>query len=262
MRELALAGLHVFRYFSPPGTPATRMSGAVDERTKKARAAELLAVGPRRARGLGAAGPRRAGPRPRGAAARRWTVGRPRGRLRPGWRSPAPGDPDDLENAIVTVRRTAIDGEVADRVTGEILVIDPRTTLTALAAAGARRLAGFDRRRPCRLTACSAGSSPAEVPAQKLHQDDLVVATRDIGPKAPPTSAHARRPHRVGRRPHRRRRAAPRPPVRGRRGPRARRGPGRWHGGWCPTWGRTRAQSVPHLHVHLLGRACDGLAPG
>ena len=39
--------------------------------------------------------------------------------------APRPGDPDDLENAILTVRRTAIDGEVAERVTGEILAIDP-----------------------------------------------------------------------------------------------------------------------------------------
>jgi hypothetical protein len=35
------------------------------------------------------------------------------------------GDPDDLENAILTVRRTAIDGETADRATGEILALDP-----------------------------------------------------------------------------------------------------------------------------------------
>ena len=39
--------------------------------------------------------------------------------------TPRPGDPDDLENAILTVRRTAIDGEVAERVTGGILAIDP-----------------------------------------------------------------------------------------------------------------------------------------
>ena len=38
--------------------------------------------------------------------------------------TPRPGDPTELENAILSVRRTAIDGETADRVTGEILAID------------------------------------------------------------------------------------------------------------------------------------------
>ena len=43
-----------------------------------------------------------------------------------------PGDEDhaDLENAILTVRRTAIDGETADRTTGEIIAVDlPRRAL-------------------------------------------------------------------------------------------------------------------------------------
>ena len=43
IRGLDPAGLHVFRYSARPGTPATRMAGQVDERTKKRRAAELLA---------------------------------------------------------------------------------------------------------------------------------------------------------------------------------------------------------------------------
>ena len=38
--------------------------------------------------------------------------------------TPRPGDPTELENAILSVRRSAIDGETADRVTGEILAID------------------------------------------------------------------------------------------------------------------------------------------
>jgi threonylcarbamoyladenosine tRNA methylthiotransferase MtaB len=41
---LDVAGLHVFRYSARPGTPAIRMTGQVDEPTKKRRAAELLAV--------------------------------------------------------------------------------------------------------------------------------------------------------------------------------------------------------------------------
>jgi threonylcarbamoyladenosine tRNA methylthiotransferase MtaB len=44
IRSIDFAGLHVFRYSARPGTPAIRMSGQVDEPTKKRRAAELLAV--------------------------------------------------------------------------------------------------------------------------------------------------------------------------------------------------------------------------
>lgn len=42
LRSLDLAGLHVFRYSARPGTPAVRMVGAVDDATRKARAAALL----------------------------------------------------------------------------------------------------------------------------------------------------------------------------------------------------------------------------
>ncbi len=44
IESLGVAGLHVFRYSARPGTPAIRMAGQVDEPTKKARAAELLAL--------------------------------------------------------------------------------------------------------------------------------------------------------------------------------------------------------------------------
>lgn len=44
IESLDVAGLHVFRYSARPGTPAIRMTGQVDEPTKKRRAAELLAV--------------------------------------------------------------------------------------------------------------------------------------------------------------------------------------------------------------------------
>ena len=37
---------------------------------------------------------------------------------------PRQQDPDDLENAILTVRRTAIDGDAADRVRGDVLAVD------------------------------------------------------------------------------------------------------------------------------------------
>ena len=44
IRSVDFAGIHVFRYSARPGTAATRMAGQVGEPTKKARAAELLAV--------------------------------------------------------------------------------------------------------------------------------------------------------------------------------------------------------------------------
>ncbi len=44
LRAIEPAGLHVFRYSARPGTPATRMSGQVDEATRRARAAVLLGL--------------------------------------------------------------------------------------------------------------------------------------------------------------------------------------------------------------------------
>jgi threonylcarbamoyladenosine tRNA methylthiotransferase MtaB len=44
VRDLALAGVHVFRYSGRPGTPAIRMVGQVDALTRKRRAAEALAL--------------------------------------------------------------------------------------------------------------------------------------------------------------------------------------------------------------------------
>ncbi len=42
IREIDFAGLHVFRYSSRPGTPASRMRDQVSSRTKKIRSAKLL----------------------------------------------------------------------------------------------------------------------------------------------------------------------------------------------------------------------------
>jgi threonylcarbamoyladenosine tRNA methylthiotransferase MtaB len=140
-RAMDFAGLHVFRYSARPGTPATRMTGQVDERTKKARSGELLA--------LAADARARFARRGLGTVARVLAESRlPDGR----WVGHAedhvlvavagrPGDPDDLENAILGVRRTAVDGEVADRVTGEVLAIDParharRTALPMVTTGG------------------------------------------------------------------------------------------------------------------------------
>jgi threonylcarbamoyladenosine tRNA methylthiotransferase MtaB len=126
IRDLDPAGLHVFRYSARPGTPATRMLGQVDERTKKARAAELLAVGAasRAAfawRGLGAT--------TRVLAETRLPDGRWTGHAEDHVVvavAPRPGDPADLEHAILTVGRRAIDPTVPDRVLGEILAVDLR----------------------------------------------------------------------------------------------------------------------------------------
>ena len=119
------AGLHVFRYSARPGTPATRMAGQVDERTKKARAGDLLA--------LGAAAKARFARASTGTTTRvlleqrlpdgRW-VGHAEDHVLVAV-TPRPGDPDDLENALVTVRRIALDPDAPDRVIGQPLHLDP-----------------------------------------------------------------------------------------------------------------------------------------
>ena len=131
IRSLDPAGLHVFRYSARPGTPATRMHGQVDERTKKARAAELLAVG---ADARAAFARRGLGTTTRVLMETRLHDGRWTGHAEDHVLvavEPRPGDPDDLEHAILTVRRTAIDPELPDRVTGEIQSLDsaPRKPL-------------------------------------------------------------------------------------------------------------------------------------
>lgn len=134
IRGLRPAGLHVFRYSARPGTPATRMAGHVDERTKKARAGELLAVA---ADARAAFARRGLGTETRVLVESRLRDGRWVGHAEdhvPVALTQRPGDPDDLENAILTVRRMAIDDDAAERVTGEILHVDPapRTLRAAL----------------------------------------------------------------------------------------------------------------------------------
>jgi len=125
IRALELAGLHVFRYSARPGTPATRMLGQVDERTKRSRAAALLALG---AEARAAFARRAVGTEslvlvetrlPDG----RW-IGHAEDHVVVAVR-PRPGDPRELENAILRVRRTAPDPRAPDRVEGEILAVDP-----------------------------------------------------------------------------------------------------------------------------------------
>jgi threonylcarbamoyladenosine tRNA methylthiotransferase MtaB len=44
IESIGFAGIHVFRYSPRPGTPALRMTGHVEERTRRHRATELLAI--------------------------------------------------------------------------------------------------------------------------------------------------------------------------------------------------------------------------
>ena len=130
IRDLDPAGLHVFRYSARPGTPATRMAGQVDEPTKKARAAELLSMA---AEARTAFARRGLGTTTRVLAEQRLPDGRWIGHAEDHVVvavTPRSGDPEDLENALLTVRRTGIDPQLADRVTGEILALHrPRRAL-------------------------------------------------------------------------------------------------------------------------------------
>jgi len=122
---LDLAGLHVFRYSARPGTPATRMAGQVPEPVRKRRSAALLALAAdARARwaraGLGTTTNVLVEAR-RGDG--RW-VGHAEDHVLVALRA-RPGDPVDLENALVTVRRTAVDPGQRDRIEGSVLGIDP-----------------------------------------------------------------------------------------------------------------------------------------
>jgi threonylcarbamoyladenosine tRNA methylthiotransferase MtaB len=122
--SIDFAGIHVFRYSARPGTAATRMTGQVDEPTKKARAATLLAVA--------------------ADARQRWARGRVGGladvlfetRLDDGrWAGHAadhtlvaiaPGQPElDFENVVGRVAIHAVDPARRDRVVGRILSLSP-----------------------------------------------------------------------------------------------------------------------------------------
>ena len=80
-----------------------------------------------------------------------------------------------LENAIGRVRVESVDPRSARSRRRSILA-------AVRAVAGARRRSA---RWPLIPTACSAGSSPATIPSTKVHEDELVVAFRDIAPRAP-----------------------------------------------------------------------------
>jgi threonylcarbamoyladenosine tRNA methylthiotransferase MtaB len=119
IREIGFAGIHVFRYSARPGTAAVRMACALDERTKKRRAAELLAEA---AEGRAAFAAAQVG---RDAAVlfeRRLPDGRWVGHAEDHVLVAAAGH--DLENAIGRVKIDRIDAEVADRAVGTIVTLD------------------------------------------------------------------------------------------------------------------------------------------
>jgi threonylcarbamoyladenosine tRNA methylthiotransferase MtaB len=125
IRSLDPAGLHVFRYSARPGSPATRMTGQVDERTKKARAADLLALATASKERFARAS---VGTTTRVLLEQRLDDGRWVGHADDHVLvavAPRPGDDLDQENAVATVRRLAVDPAAPDRVTGDILSLDP-----------------------------------------------------------------------------------------------------------------------------------------
>jgi diadenosine tetraphosphate (Ap4A) HIT family hydrolase len=107
----------------------------------------------------------------------------------------------------------------------------------------------------CRIVA-------GEIPAVKLHEDDLVIAIRDIGPKAPTHLLLMPRAHVAS--------AAELTdadgPMLGRLFSVAARlaADEGLDGGWrlVSNVGPDAGQSVPHLHVHLLGGRELGWPPG
>ncbi len=105
IRELGLAGIHVFRYSERPGTPAVRMAGAVSQPDRRARAAELLALAAD-ARARWAAG--RAGSTARVLLEQRTADGRWTGHAEDGTPVAVNG-PGNLDNAIVTVALSGVD---------------------------------------------------------------------------------------------------------------------------------------------------------
>jgi threonylcarbamoyladenosine tRNA methylthiotransferase MtaB len=121
--SLDLAGVHVFRYSSRPGTPAARMVGQVDAATKKRRAAEALALAAQaRARfaETRVGGEMRVlfeGPLSDG----RW-LGHAESHVLVAADSP---DGAPLHNVIGLVRAESVDPAAPDRICGRLLAVDP-----------------------------------------------------------------------------------------------------------------------------------------
>jgi threonylcarbamoyladenosine tRNA methylthiotransferase MtaB len=137
IRSIGFAGIHVFRYSARPGTAAVRMAGAVDEPTKKTRAAELLAL-------AAASRARRAQLRVGGVAEvlfeTRLADGRWAGHAADyvavaATRSGPAATHDSLANAIGRVAVDGVDPLVPDRAVGRIVAISPPPTTPLRVAA-------------------------------------------------------------------------------------------------------------------------------
>jgi threonylcarbamoyladenosine tRNA methylthiotransferase MtaB len=122
IQSIDFAGIHVFRYSARPGTPAMRMGGQVDEPTRKRRAAELLAMASD-ARARWAA--RHVGRDLEVLFETRLVDGRWLGHAADHVLVAAEDGPAPLENQIGRVHVDAIDGNVADRLTGRLLGLIP-----------------------------------------------------------------------------------------------------------------------------------------
>jgi threonylcarbamoyladenosine tRNA methylthiotransferase MtaB len=147
IEAIGYAGIHVFRYSARPGTPAIRMAGHVDERTRKSRAGDLLAVAARARATFAAA---HVGHEASVLFESRLDDGRWIGHaedhtliaVRP--RTAA----QRMENAIGRVAITGIDPAASDRAVGHLLALDPptRSLRAALPVLSSTTLGGIDAR--------------------------------------------------------------------------------------------------------------------
>jgi len=122
LRSLNLAGIHVFRYSARPGTPAARMVGQVDSRTKKGRSAEALALAAESRAGFAE---RQVGAQMRVLFERPLPDGRWLGHAETHvLASVAAPDGGSLDNAVGLVLAESIDPAGPDRVVGRLLAVD------------------------------------------------------------------------------------------------------------------------------------------
>lgn len=119
IRSIGFAGLHVFRYSARPGTPAVRMAGQVDERTRKRRAGELLALAAGARSAFAAA---HAGREASVLFESRLADGRWVGHAEDHQRVAVAAADRHLENAIERVAIDDVDREAADLAVGRLVV--------------------------------------------------------------------------------------------------------------------------------------------
>jgi threonylcarbamoyladenosine tRNA methylthiotransferase MtaB len=123
IRSIDFAGVHVFRYSARPGTPAVRMAGQVDERVRKARATQLIALAAEaRARWARS----RVGREATVLFESRLDDGRWAGHATDHTRVAVAARPGgDLENVIGRVEIDAVDSAAPDRVVGRLVDVVP-----------------------------------------------------------------------------------------------------------------------------------------